>query len=116
MALHPMIGRGRPLAGEGHGDRQTRRDSGMTSPLDFSFKNSVAGYFEEAAYPLQPGRYRYMPYLGFGHYELCLAVEKGPATCSFEDAGRVIQFRVKAIPAYGALVIDAILADSVDTP
>jgi len=82
----------------------------MNQRLDFSFKNNEDGYFEDGEYPQQPGRYRYMPYRGFGHYELGLALKKGPATCSFADKGSVFEFTVTAIPTQGVLEIDSIVS------
>jgi hypothetical protein len=84
----------------------------MTSPLDFFFKGNVAGCFEEASYPVKPGRYRFMACRSIGHYELCLALKMSPATCSFQDAGRVVEFRVTAILLGEVLVIDSITAGS----
>ena len=40
------------------------------SEREFMFDGKPVGYFEERELPRVPGRYRYMPYRGLGHYEM----------------------------------------------
>jgi hypothetical protein len=65
----PSVERGsvpaRPVIGT------TLFDTGtMQRDLEFTFEGKPVGYFEESECPRVPGRYRYMPYRGIGHYEL----------------------------------------------
>jgi len=46
------------------------------STLAFKFRGLPAGYFDEATYPKEKGRYRYMPYRGPGHYEMMKALKE----------------------------------------
>jgi len=69
--------------------------------LEFSYEGMPVGYFEEAAYPTAPGRYRYMPYRGEGHYRMQAALRAGARPrCIF---GSSASFAVLECPEYGVL-------------
>jgi hypothetical protein len=77
-----------------------------TSPreLEFSYRGMPVGYFEETQYPAAPGRYRYTPYRGWGHYEMHTALSAGERPrCSFQAGGREFAFTVVNCPKYGVL-------------
>ena len=66
------------------------------SALEFKFRGLPVGYFEEATYPKEEGRYRYMPYRGPGHYEMMKALkEEILVEIQFEDSGRVRKAKAK---------------------
>jgi hypothetical protein len=82
----------------------------MDRDLEFSFEGHVVGCFEEAAYPSEPGRYRYMPYRGPGHYDLTQALARAAARCSYSGEHGTVEFDVAAVPEYGVLQIDVVYA------
>jgi hypothetical protein len=72
--------------------------------LEFTYEGMPVGYFEEQRYPMSPGRYRYMPYRGPGHYEMQSARVTGDRPrCSFRDGNRIVSFVVLNCPDYGVL-------------
>jgi hypothetical protein len=72
--------------------------------LEFSYEGMPVGYFEEEGYPAAPGRYRYMPYRGPGHYEMQAALGAGARPrCTFSTNGRDVSFTVIDCPEYGVL-------------
>jgi hypothetical protein len=76
----------------------------MGIDLEFMFDGLPVGCFEEAAYPSAPGRYRYMPYRGAGHYFMHQKRrESGAAHCTYECGGRRVSFVVIDCPEYGVL-------------
>lgn len=73
-------------------------------PLEFMFKGMLVGYFQEAEYPRQDGRYHYMPYRGIGHYEMERERRsKGSAECHYDLGAERVSFTVLDCPAYGLL-------------
>ncbi len=72
--------------------------------LEFMYEGMPVGFFEEAEYPRQGGRYRYMPYRGAGHYQMQVELgEKGSARCSYTAGSERVTFAVVACPEYGLL-------------
>ncbi len=70
----------------------------------FFFEGNAVGYFMEEPLPKAPGRYRYVPYRGPGHYRLGVALSSsGPQCCHYVADGKKIQFTVKAWVSYGLL-------------
>lgn len=71
---------------------------------EFSYDGMPVGYFEEERYPTVPGRYRYEPYGGPGHYEMQTAREAGARPrCTYREGNRVVSFTVNDCPEYGML-------------
>ena len=83
--------------------------SDMPAPpheFQFSYKGMPVGSFELESYPTAPGRYRYMPYRGPGHYELQTALRTGAQPhCTFQARGRAVSFVVVDCPEYGVLEV-----------
>ena len=76
----------------------------LPSKLEFSYDGMPVGYFEEEHYPVAPGRYRYEPYRGSGHYEVQTALDAGTQPrCIFQVGGRTTSFAVVGCPEYGVL-------------
>lgn len=72
--------------------------------LEFSYEGMPVGCFEEDRYPITPGRYRYVPYRGPGHFAMQTARRAGAQPrCTFEAAGHVVSFTVVDCPEYGVL-------------
>jgi hypothetical protein len=75
--------------------------------LDFFYRKMPVGFFQEAGFPKAPGRYRYMPYRGAGHYELGQALRRGEhCECASHAVNPLVTFRAVAIPAYGEIELD----------
>ena len=67
----------------------------MARELVFSFGKYPVGYFEEERYPDKPGRYRYEPFRGPGHYDLAVKINRGePAECYYDDGADRVSFTV----------------------
>jgi hypothetical protein len=80
----------------------------MNQKLEFFLSGSPVGYFEGAAYPRIPGRYRYMPYRGRGHLEMIEAVRSGEhPQCSFIDSDGQREFVVAGVPEHGVVDVEA---------
>ncbi len=78
--------------------------AGSPHELEFSYEGTPVGYFEEERYPVAPGRYRYMPYRGPGHYEMQTAHRAGGRPrCTYSANGRAVSFAVVDCPEYGVL-------------
>lgn len=76
----------------------------MPDKLEFSYKGMPVGCFEEDRYPMAPGRYRYEPYRGPGHYEMQTVWRAGgKPRCSFQVDGRRASFAVVGCPQHGVL-------------
>jgi hypothetical protein len=74
----------------------------MDPEHDFYFDGTPVGAFEEPNMPLYPGRYRYGPYRGPGHYLVGVALKAGDhPRCYYDRAGIRISFSVSSIPEYG---------------
>ena len=72
--------------------------------LSFMVEAMAVGYFIDAEYPRQSGRYRYMPYRGPGHYQMQLELrERGSARCYYDIGTKRVSFTVIDCPAYGLL-------------
>jgi hypothetical protein len=75
----------------------------MPSP-DFMLNGQPVGYFLEPEYPRHDGHYRYMPYRGFGHYELQIALRDGRRVrCYFDNDNSRVSFAVRDCPEQGVL-------------
>jgi hypothetical protein len=74
--------------------------------LEFLFDDLPAGRFEGPEYPRSPGRYRYEPYRGPGHYLMHIRRKaEGAARCDYDfDALRMF-FTVKDSPEHGVLAL-----------
>jgi hypothetical protein len=79
--------------------------SGAPRQLVFSFAEGHVGYFEGIdAYPVAPGRYRYMPFRSLSHYKLGVECQlAGFARCSFAGPAGVVWFSVRATGEPGVL-------------
>ena len=76
----------------------------MTSSVEFMFNGMQVGCFDAAALPSRPGRYRYMPYRSFGHYEMHKLLRAGGAPrCWYDIEEFRISFTVGAFPEYSLL-------------
>lgn len=70
----------------------------------FFYEDHPVGYFEDDALPCVAGKYRYMPFRGFGHYRLQGALRaSGPQRCHYVTANSKRYFTVVACPSYGLL-------------
>jgi hypothetical protein len=75
--------------------------------LEFWHEGRPVGVFETDAAPDAPGRYRYMPYRGPGHYALATALQEGERPyCCCRTPARTIYFRVTGVPAAHVLELD----------
>jgi hypothetical protein len=69
---------------------------------DFMFEGMEVGIFQEL--PRSPGRYRYEPYRGPGHYEMQSRLRSGQSPRCYYDSGGVrVSFGVSVCPEYGVL-------------
>ena len=72
--------------------------------LEFCYEAMPVGYFVGPMFPSRPGRYRYEPYRGPGHYEMQTALRSGQRpTCTFVSGGRRHSCVVASCPEYGLL-------------
>jgi len=70
----------------------------------FFFEGNPVGYFLEDLLPAAPGRYKYIPYRGPGHYNLGQAVSaRGPQRCHYLVNGQPRKFTVVSFVSYGLL-------------
>ena len=75
--------------------------------LEFFYQEMAVGVFAEPVFSTTPGRYRYEPYRGLGHYEMKSALQRGERpTCSFRAGGGLVSFVVVECPEYGVLQLD----------
>jgi hypothetical protein len=83
--------------------------------LVFEFDGDHVGCFEGIdGYPTTPGKYRYMPFRGPGHYEMREAcARRGSARCSYRTAEGVVEFTARPANEYGALEISDIAARAI---
>ena len=73
-------------------------------PQSFFFEEELAGYFEQDHCPSQPGRYRYVPNRGIGHYRLIQSLKSsGPQRCHCLIEGTKHFFTVLNCPSQGEL-------------
>ena len=71
---------------------------------EFFFEGMPVGYFEGSEYPRSPGRYRYVPYRGPGHYEMQTQLRaSGCPRCYYEVDGTLVSFAVLNCPEPGVL-------------
>jgi hypothetical protein len=69
------------------------------------FNGRAVGLFGQ--FPSAPGRYRYEPYRGLGHYEMQKLLHAGGAArCHYDVGERRVAFTVKQCPEYGVLELD----------
>jgi hypothetical protein len=67
--------------------------------LVFFFDGYPVGVFEGTDYPTVPGRYRYDPYRGPGHWRMQTAYREGlRPRCTFRTKERSISFCVENCP------------------
>ena len=72
--------------------------------LEFSYEGMPVGVFKEAGYPTTPGRYRYEPHRGPGHYEMSEALRAGSRPrCTFRTDDREVSYAFVDCPEYGVL-------------
>jgi hypothetical protein len=94
----------RPLRQVAERDKKDQQQAAIPGKAEFSYKGMPVGLFEEEGYPTAPGRYRYMPYRGSGHYEMQTALKEGSRPrCSIRTRNREVSFAVSACPEYGVL-------------
>ena len=78
--------------------------STATGRIEFSYEGSPVGYFESSVAPQAPGRYRYMPFRGVGHYQMATALAKGiHPRCTVTESNRTRSFIVVSQPETGIL-------------
>ena len=72
---------------------------------EFFFGEDSVGYFESQ--PLSsPGKYRYMPFRGLGHFRLVQALaSSGSQRCYYLAAGEKHYFTVERIPSLHVLEV-----------
>ena len=71
---------------------------------DFMFEGMEVGVFEGVDSPRSPGRYRYEPYRGPGHYEMQTRRRSGESPrCYYDRDGVRVSFTVRDCPEYGVL-------------
>jgi hypothetical protein len=74
----------------------------MHDANEFMFDGMPVGCFEQM--PRSPGRYRYEPYRGPGHYEVqTLRRSGGNPRCYYESGAERVSFTVRDCPEYGVL-------------
>lgn len=67
--------------------------------LEFSLDGDPVGYFTETGAPTAPGRYRYMPYRGGGHYEMGQRFQSGESPrCELLTATMRVSFTALSVP------------------
>jgi hypothetical protein len=72
--------------------------------LEFMFDDMPVGTFKEPDDPRLPGRYKYEPYRGPGHYDMCRRLRAGEkARCYYDCDEARVSFFVNDIPEYGVL-------------
>ena len=72
--------------------------------LEFFYRGMPVGIFREPVFPDAPGRYRYEPYRGPGHYELGQALRRGErCECTYEAVDPIVRFAVIATQIYGQI-------------
>ena len=72
--------------------------------LDFFYKGNGVGFFEETKPPQTDGKYRYMPYRGYGHLSMQTDRRKGIfPRCYYDIDGERISFTVIDCTEYGVL-------------
>jgi hypothetical protein len=70
----------------------------------FEFKGRSVGRFEESDYPRTPGRYRYEPFRGPGHYKMQTFLRGGgKPRCYYNEGINRVYFTVNDCPEYGVL-------------
>ena len=70
----------------------------------FFFEGNPVGYFLEDQLPTAPGRFKYTPYRGPGHYNLGQALSsRGPQPCHYLLDGQPRDFTVVSVVSYGLL-------------
>jgi len=68
------------------------------------FNGMAVGLFKDADYPRTPGRYRYEPFRGPGHYEMQTRRRSGESPrCYYDSAGVRVSFTVRDCSEYGVL-------------
>ena len=79
--------------------------------LTFEHKGQRVGYFQGLdAYPTQPGKYRYMPYRGLGHFNMIEECARaGRAQCTFTAPNGTIGFVAKPAGEYGMIDVSEIV-------
>ena len=76
----------------------------------FFFEGNPVGYFLEYQLPILPGRYKYIPYRGPGHYNLGQALRSnGPQRCHYLLNGQPRNFTVASWVSYGLLELSDFL-------
>jgi hypothetical protein len=71
---------------------------------EFAFDGLPVGCFEGPDYPKSPGRYRYEPYRGPGHYLMeTKRKAEGTARCYYDFDNVRVSFTVGGSPEYGVL-------------
>ena len=66
------------------------------------FNGMLVGSLEEM--PRSPGRYRYEPYRGLGHYEMqMLRRSGGSPRCCYDAGDERVSFTIHDCPEYGVL-------------
>jgi hypothetical protein len=71
---------------------------------DFLFDGMEVGIFRDADFPSSPGRYRYEPYRGPGHYEMQTKLRAGEQPrCYYDRDGFRVSFTVSSCPEHGIL-------------
>jgi hypothetical protein len=94
----------RPLREVAGRDKKDQQQAATPSKAEFFYKGMPVGFLEEEGHPTAPGRYRYMPYRGVGHYEMQTALKEGSRPrCSLGTSNRGVSFAVSASPEYGVL-------------
>jgi len=74
------------------------------SKLQFMLDGIPVGYFEGNDFPSSPGRYRYMPFRGPGHYVMRKQLSAGGRPRCYYDAGDIrVSFAVRDCPEYAVL-------------
>ena len=72
----------------------------------FMFDGMLVGYFAQSEFPRAPGRFRYIPFRGRGHYELQKQSQAGiRPRCYFDTGKEIVSFVVRDFPEYGEFVI-----------
>jgi hypothetical protein len=71
---------------------------------EFKFDGMAVGFFGGAEHPSAPGRYKYIPYRGPGHYEVQTRLRSGrKPRCYYDRDGVRVSFVVGECPEYGVL-------------
>jgi hypothetical protein len=76
----------------------------MSHPRDFHFDGMVVGHFEARDFPCSPGRYRYTPYRGPGHFKMQTQRRAGSNPRCYYDTDNVrVSFTVRDCPGHGII-------------